>query len=956
MSRYYGSWEYGSAGNGMRLVMDVTTSRVYHGSSLVRFHVKFYTQNRWRYDDFQFLNLGGVLSGQVDYNNTSGSNSSGGGLIQRYATTYTYNYGSGEYGSSPGSRSFYGRVTGAYNYVTPSVSQSVRIPARPEAAPDEQSGVTLTRPYTTRLELRWTRHSKNGKPYTSQQIRMREFRGDSWGGYQDIATVSGGATTYVKTSGVDNNTMFQMAIRAHNSAGRSSWVYSNIIGNYPAVPRNVRASLNSDGSSVSLQWRSDAYDPPASEGQILYSIQRRPGSSGSWSTSWTTTSTAWTDTSPNAGDNQYRVQTLSTVAPGTHSAWVESNVISTEVPPLAPTNLSPNGVTVDLRNDLTLSWDHNHGGDGSEQSHFTVFYSDDGTTWVWLANTVASTVSEYTVPGGTLPNSTTPYQWRVSTQGVTSEDFGPPSSVATFTGATTPVISITAPGAVTNAIPLKVRWDYSQAEGVDQAHWQVALTDEASGSVVELKAGDNDQEFADFDYRPEDSHTYTMQVQVRAANGLWTNIAETTTTLELPVPAAVLTEPEFAECEGTVTLSLTSENAEPIEPDRTNLATNGSVENNLDQWGTGFASNLIERKNIAGAWVGSSSVKTTWDGTSGVGVHFISGLTVGETYTASMRVWVPAGHPQVQAVCYFNTNGTATSLYDQWEELHVTFVATDANHGVGIGTVSDTPTDGQIAWVDGLIVEEGPVVPTYFDGDTPDLPNRAYSWVGTPHASTSLSQSRLEVEPTSAIVERRVEGGEWVTLASNLPIPSDIVDPLPSTTGVTEYRLTSVSSIPSYRVNPVVTVQGPDGIHGGPDAGFWGYLSYGDGFSVGLRASGGLAVSEQDDKVRGVQPFLGRAKPLLLTGDNTTRVVNVGSDLLYDEECPPEQECRFDSPARAWLDAGTDAGMVCWRDYTGRRIFGRLSGVKVNHGLPGTATLGFSVTETDYIEAYQEGI
>lgn len=769
-----GRWEYGS-GNGMRVEMQVTRSSVYHSSTEVRYYVKIYTRNQYRYNDFQFLNLSGKFSGQIQYNNTSGSNSSGGGRVLRYSKTYTYNYPSNSYGRSPGKVSFGGRVTGAYNGVTPSVSGTWTIPARPYAAPARPDNVVLSRPNTRRLDLKWDRYASSARPYTSQEIRMREFTGDSWGGYRRIATVSGGATSYVLNSGVDSNTMFQMAIRSQNSAGHSAWRYSNVMGNYPHEPSQVRAKLNPDGASVSLSWVSEAYDPPSSLGAITFNIERRPGNSGSWTRIKTGhTSTSYTDNSADPGDNQYQIRTISSVDPGTHSSFVQSNVVSTIVPPLAPTQLSPDGQIVDLNDSQTLRWNHNDGGDGADQSHFSIEIStDSGTTWSPLVTNVSSSTTEYTIAGGSLPNDPTAYQWRVQTQGVTTEAFGPWSNSATFTGSTAPTVSITAPGPVTNFPPLTVEWTYSQAEGVPQSAALVQLLDD-QGVVLEesLATGSS----FTFGHRPSDATTYEMRVMAQSQLGLNSNIASTTTTIDFPEPSAVELDGVFGECDGTFVLSILA-----LPPE-----------------------------------------------------------------------------------------------------------------------TGETDTD-------------------------------------------------------SVIVERRVENGEWVTLATGLPTRVDVSDPLPSMTGVTEYRVTSVSTIPSYRVNPVFSVTGPDG-GWKSTAEHWGYLSYGDGFGTTVRVQDDLLPKASAVRARKVQPFLGRAKPVLMTGTNIDKTVAISGSLFWREECPVDEECEYSSTPREWEAAGLEATIVCWRDHFGRRIFGSLSEVSVDYNTMMSAGLSFKVTEADYTEVYEEDV
>lgn len=951
MSLYYGPWEY-SGGNGMRMAVDITTSRVYHSSTSVTFTLKFYTENQYRYDDLQSMSFGGgYISGSTNYNNTSGTNNSGGGLVLRATKTYTFNYPSTSYGSSPGTRAFSASVSGAYNGVTPSISRSVNIPARPYDAPAAPSNVNLTRPGDNTINATWTRNATSGEPYQSQQVAVRRLGRNGLEDWE-YSTISGSGTSYTRSGGITDNAAYTFSIRALNSVGGSPFVGSDWVGTRPVAPSDVRAAITGDGATITVNWTDNAYDPPSPYTK-RFTITRSVNGGAVTQVATGVSGTSWTDPSPGAGTNQYFVQVDINVPPGTPSYTSASNLVNTEVPPLAPTDLSPNGMTVDLDDDLTLTWTHNDGGDGAAQSHYSIEYSDDGgATWTALVTNVASTTSSHLIAGGTLPNSPTAYQWRVSTQGITSQPFGPWSTAATFTGTDKPVVVITAPGATSISFPLGVTWTFSQAQGLPQTYY-IARLYAADGVTLleEIQGSTSATRHVDFTYRPEDGRSYVIEVIARTTGNLSSDPATVTTTLELPAPAALAITPIFGECSGSVTLTLRSGEDTPIEPDYENLATNPSAEVDATGWATGFGTNAIAR-DLTRAWVGSASMKATWDGSAGALIHAISGLTIGVEYTATMKVWVPAGHPQVVATAYFLSNGDANTLYDQWQELSITFTPDSTSESIGIGTVSSTPFAGTTAWLDGLIVVEGSIAPDYFDGSTADLPDREYSWTGTPHASSSLSQSRLEVTATSAIVERRVDGGEWVTLATNLPLPTDFIDPLPNLTGTTEYRVTSVSDTPSYYVNPVVTVEGPDGLWK-DGAQHWGYLSWGDGFSITLRIQDELDTKETTDRVRTVQPFLGRKKPVSLFGANTSRVVAISGSVFFEEECPRDDECEYASRAEEWNRAGLESTIVCWRDYTGRRIFGSVSPVAVDDGPRlGTAGISFSVTESDFIEQY----
>lgn len=956
MARYYGSWQY-SGGNGMRLVMDVTTSAVHHTSTSVNFYVKFYTENQYRYNDYQTLNYQGSLSGSEQYNNTSGTNSSGGGLVLRGSKTYTYTYSSSSYGSSPGTRNFGAQVTGAYNGVTPSVAKAVPIPARPVASPSPPSSMSLTRVNDSRLSMSWTRNATSGRPYQSQLIRIRKRNPNGWDSYLDERTVSGSSSSYLKTGGVETNTAYEAAVRAQNSAGNSVFTHSGVVGTTPSAPSNVRASFNTDGNSIQLRWQDNAYNPPSPYTKRFKVL--RSGDGGAWTTvASNLTGTTWTDSSPHPGLNQYRVEVTVSVPPSLSSTSSTSNSVSAIVPPLAPTNLEPNGANVDLNGTVYLSWQHNDGGDGAEQSHYSVEYSNDGgSTWTPLATNVSKTQSQHTIPAGTLPNSTSPYQWRVSTQGSTSVGFSPWSAVGTFTGSTAPVVTIIDPGEEINYPPLRVTWSYSQAEGAPQASAEVHLLDSETNEVLEKAEVSGAASSYTFEHRPEDSTEYSFVVKATSSLGIDSDATWVFSTVKFPVPVAVTAEAMVGDCDGSVTISLNAAGVGEVAPLVTNYAVNPSVEIDLHKWSPGFSGASLIR-DTSRSHSGSSSVKATWSsGSSNSGnaaLLQVEGLTVGETYSVSCWVYVPNGSPDVDLHVYFGAENSArVETKNAWTQATMTFQPTTSGHFIGV-----RPKDhvaGTICWVDDVVIVEGSEPHLeYFDGSTPDEQNRVYSWEGDPHKSRSIATSRTETDVVSAIVERRVGAtGEWVTLATDVDVPGALVDPLPSTSGETEYRITSVSSIPSYRVNDPFIVQGFDG-HWRENAEYWGFLSWGNGFRNTLRVQDELRVKEETERARAVQPFLGRSKPIAMTGANTQRTVSVSGALFYDEQCLDPDPCEYSSRPEAWLEAGQEAVLVCWRDYTGRRVFGSLSPVQVEDGsLLGTGAVSFNVTETDYTEWYE---
>lgn len=446
MTIQWGSYDLGSSPggtSGMRVGIEVTNTSVSNGSSSVTFTFKVYTQNYLAYTgDSQGLAFGGGGgSGSVSFSNSSAT----GAVVLRATRTYTYNYPSTSYGSSPGGISFSATSTGAFDGTSASKSIVAPVPARPYAAPARQTGVTLTRNSDTQATLTWSRAATTAAPYTSQTIQYRYWTGSAWSAWMSAATATSTATSYVRT-GMSANNIYQFQIRANNTVGSSSFAASNGISMTPAAPSNVVSAVSASGTQITTTWARN-HVIPYSPYVTTYTIQRSVNGAAYAALASGITTQSYTDATPGAGTNRYKVLATTTYPPGTSSAYVEGNTVSTIVPPLAPTLLSPNGPVVDLSQPLTFTWQHNPGADGAAQSMFRIQYSaNGGTTWQNLVSDVASSVSSYTMPGGTLPNQITPYQWQVKTVGVASASYGPYSATATFTGSSVPTTSLYSAG------------------------------------------------------------------------------------------------------------------------------------------------------------------------------------------------------------------------------------------------------------------------------------------------------------------------------------------------------------------------------------------------------------------------------------------------------------------------------------------------------------------------------
>lgn len=559
MAIVWGPWETApSPGgtSGMRVGLDCTWSAVSNTSTTATLTVKVYTENYLTYTgDSQVINFGGGAgAGMSDY---SFSNSSGTDPVLRTTKTYVYTYGSTSYGTSPGSVSLSATMSGVFDGTTASVSVNPVVPARPYGVPTAPSSVVAVRGADdTKATLTWVRNATTAKPYTSHTVAFRSLaaKASSWSAWTVISSPSATATSLAIT-GLKTNTAYQFEIRANNSVGSSAYVTSGYVYMTAGAPTSVSSAVNAAGTQITTTWVNNH----VLSSNYTMTVERSVNG-GAYAVVASglagLTTTSWTDTTPGAGTNTYRVKAVSS-AGSLQGPYGTGNTVATVVPPLAPTLLSPNGAAVDFSQPVILTWQHNPGADNAAQTSFYIDYSTNaGGTWTALNGAgTSSAVSSYTIPAGTLANGTT-YLWRVRTRGSTLAAIGPNSASATMVGSAKPVAGITAPTATTVVLPFTATWTYSQAQGSPQAAWEANLYAADGTTLLEARAGEDTAVGVQFTYPVQDNLTYVVKVRVKSGAGLWGDWSSVTTTLDLLPPAATDLVAEYQPATGTVVLSL----------------------------------------------------------------------------------------------------------------------------------------------------------------------------------------------------------------------------------------------------------------------------------------------------------------------------------------------------------------------------------------------------------------
>jgi hypothetical protein len=173
---------------------------------------------------------------------------------------------------------------------------------------------------------------------------------------------------------------------------------------------------------------------------------------------------------------------------------------------------------------------------------------------------------------------------------------------------------------------------------------------------------------------------------------------------------------------------------------RTNLCTNPNFEGGTTAgWaGAGTPAPTLAISTVQ-AHSGTQSMKVTTTGVASFlpNATFNFPVTNGSTYEASAWVWVPTGSPAV-VLGIGSTLGAASTIFNAWQRLTVTYAATST--GTQNFTIVQSGTAaGQFFYADDVLIEAGADLGSYFDGDTAATSTYTFAWTGTAHASTSTA-------------------------------------------------------------------------------------------------------------------------------------------------------------------------------------------------------------------------
>lgn len=452
----------------------------------------------------------GAISGSVSVSLSHGSS---GGTT---SVTYTTSIAAGQ------TLTFGASLSGVYNGASPSVSGVTA--SRGYVRPEPPSNVVASRVSDTATSITWTRHPSSAAPYQGQQLRRRYLRHDgTWTAWVTRANLQGGTQSYTDTH--TSNNRLEYAVRAENSAGVSSFAYSNPIETAPAAPGNFRVSPSMAGNE--LTWTTGAPFP------VRTRVERQEDD-GPWELLTTRGSgqvEAFHSAPDVAATHRYRARHESVSSPFRESVWTYSERVQLAAPPAAPTGLGPS-TAWDATEDRRLTWRHVPT-DAAGQERFQVRHRLQGASSWTTVPAVDSSAEAWTLPAGTYSNGQV-VEWQVRT-------WGPHPDPSAWSGSNfqtprarpTVAINVPASGQVVDRSRVTAAWGYSGTGQQAGWHWQLV----SDGDVVLERHGSGTRSTAVVEPLL-DGESYTLRVSVRDGSGLWSAWDESTFTVSYVPPQA----------------------------------------------------------------------------------------------------------------------------------------------------------------------------------------------------------------------------------------------------------------------------------------------------------------------------------------------------------------------------------------------------------------------------------
>lgn len=215
-----------------------------------------------------------------------------------------------------------------------------------------------------------------------------------------------------------------------------------------------------------------------------------------------------------------------------------------------------------------------------------------------------------------------------------------------------------------------------------------------------------------------------------------------------------------------------------VRAEKKNLITNPSIEVDL----AGFSgANVSNARSLTWSADGNASLEVKVviannDSYANIGGDIGGmrlGMVAGKTYTISATINTPVAltgalSGKARSVCVFYNAGAGYQLFKTAAgpvtgiaRVSTTFTLPENTTEAFVRLYNGSPTLNEIVYWDALLLEEGTVLNTYFDGDSADTDLYEFSWSGVNHNSLSIKTGK-NPEKSSAI-------GYWQYLESLRP-------------------------------------------------------------------------------------------------------------------------------------------------------------------------------------------
>lgn len=919
----------------MRVGIDMDIAAVDHSSSSVKFTAKVYTENQYSMNDGQTLSFGGAISGSTSFTNGAG----GGNAVLRATKTYTYNYGSNEYGSSPGTRTFSANLSGAYNGVTPSKSVTKNIPARPIAAPLAPSGTNVSRVSDTSQTVAWTRNNSSGAPYDLLELTRWDNVSNSW---SKVVDLFGSTSSWTDTT-TSANRRYQYRVRAQNDKGWSAYSYSEFVQTTPASPTGATLTENSP-TSLTVSWSNGA----PGNGYLYWTEVEQSVNGGSYSVVEYGAEgvTAKSFSGLTAGNTyRYRVRHRSN-QDGTdlYSGYSTTGTADLQSPPAAPTVFTATRTSDAL---MVLNWTNNPDVDAPYDTVTVQRWENTTATWSTVAS-LAGTANTLSVTTGVGNRK---YQFRVRANNSSGSSAWATQADFLYT---TPDAPINVTGAYTAAASIAVSWTNT----VSYTEHSTKITPYMNGvaqTPQTVAAGVSSWTMTG----AVNTSAYYFKVEAISTVGtLSSGQATSNTVLGSAAPAAPTNlAPAGLPVDFDRAQTLTWVHSLPADGSaqqkfaiRHKLSTSGTwttvatVTSGVSSWTlpAGTYANGVSVDWQVQTWgvftdpsVWSATATLTGSATPVASVTSPGATIPGSAITVSWMYYDPEVTPQAgYEVRLFD--GTGLALLE--EKIGTT----------GSTVTLDTPAIDGATYSVTVRVQDAA-------GLWSDLVTAPFTAVFLPPAEVMLSADYdsdsgavvLTLNPSAAdnvttlpatkvLIERQVYDpeveayGDWEVVASDVSPTATIIDTTAPINDDGHYRVTTFSAAPSSFQPTTFT----------PPSSYeekWLYVSGGESFDVVCRMWANIELSWSASKTKALHYFAGRKRPTLYSGPAQEKVLSV-SGLITDDATKP----------RVWLKLAQTAGPVLLRAPGNRRIFGNLSEVSVDRVGPDLYRVSFSIQEVHW--------